>query len=218
MTKLIVLAAAVAGLMVAAPAQAKVVKVIHEGMVEFGSGEAQLFGAENSSLVGMHVLSIYEFDLNRGDRFDGPSSAYVEGGANFGFPGPLLSSSIRINGVTLNLDGALASRYAASDQLQIYSLTSWSAGETIAHTNSALIDFQGLDYEYFGGFGGSGRLLYAGGPSDADIQWATMAYTVTEVPSAIPEPGVWAMMVLGFGLAGGVLRRARPSRSAALPA
>lgn len=210
MVKVLTLTAAVLGLAICAPAQAKVVKVVHEGMVEFGDGAAQLFGAANSSLVGMHVLSIYEFDLDRGDRFDGPTSAYVEGGSNFGFPGPLLSSSIRINGVTLDLDGALASRYAASDEFEITSLTAWPDGGTIRHENSALIDFQGLDYEYFGGFGGTGgRLLYTGGPGGADIQWATMAYTVTEIPSAIPEPGAWALMILGFGLTGATLRGAR---------
>ena len=211
MAKVLILSAVVFGLALAAPAQAKVVRVIHEGMVEDASGSAQLFGTANSALVGMHVLSIYEFDLNQGDRFDGPTSAYVEGGSNLGFPGPLLSSTIRINGVTLDLDGALANRYAASDELEIYSMTAWPAGGTIVHENSALIEFQGLDYEYSGGFGGTGgSLLYTGGPAGgADIQWATMAYTVTEIPSVIPEPGVWAMLIMGFGVTGAALRARR---------
>jgi len=210
MAKVLILSAVVFGLTIVAPAQAKVVRVIHEGMVEDALGSAQLFGAPNSSLVGMHVLSIYEFDLNQGDRFDGPTSAYVEGGSNLGFPGPLLSSTIRINGVTLDLDGALANRYAASNELEIYSMTAWPAGGTIVHENNALIDFQGLDYEYSGGFGGTGgRLLYVAPAGGADIQWAAMAYTVTEIPSAIPEPGAWAMMIMGFGAAGAALRARR---------
>ena len=62
MAKVLILSAVVFGLTIVAPAQAKVVRVIHEGMVEDALGSAQLFGAPNSSLVGMHVLSIYEFD------------------------------------------------------------------------------------------------------------------------------------------------------------
>jgi PEP-CTERM motif len=209
MVKLAVYASLI-GLAFAAPAQANVVKVIHEGMVEYGDGAAELFGAPNSSLAGMHVLSIYEFDLDRGDRFDGPDSAYVQGGSKLGMLGPLLSSSVRINGVTLNLNGALENRYAASDQLRLYSQTAWPAGGVITVENNAYIDFAGLEYEYFGGFGGSlDRLLYTGGAETADIQWVTMAFTVTEVPSAIPEPATWALVIAGFGLTGAALRSAR---------
>jgi hypothetical protein len=31
-------------------------------------------------------------------------------------------------------------------------------------------------------------------------------------PSAVPEPATWAMMVFGFGVVGGALRRSKPSR------
>ncbi|HEY9236964.1 MULTISPECIES: PEPxxWA-CTERM sorting domain-containing protein [Phenylobacterium] len=214
MTKLAIIAsvfgASVLGLALAAPAQAKVVKVVHEGMVEFGDGDAQLFGAPNNSLTGMHVQSIYTFDLNRGDRFDGVDSAYVQGGSNLGVVGPLLSSSVRINGVTLGLNGGLENRYSASDQLRMHTETAWPAGGVITVDNAAAIDFQGLDFEYGGGFSGvSDWLVYSGGPQQAQIQWVTMTYTVTEVPSAIPEPASWALMIAGFGLTGAALRGSR---------
>jgi hypothetical protein len=32
-------------------------------------------------------------------------------------------------------------------------------------------------------------------------------YTGTPGLSAVPEPATWAMMILGFGLVGGVMRR-----------
>lgn len=36
-----------------------------------------------------------------------------------------------------------------------------------------------------------------------------LAFFGTRVTSAVPEPGTWAMMVGGFGLAGGAIRRSR---------
>ena len=38
-------------------------------------------------------------------------------------------------------------------------------------------------------------------------------YSVSEIQAfqAVPEPGVWAMMIIGFGLVGHVLRRRRPT-------
>ena len=34
-------------------------------------------------------------------------------------------------------------------------------------------------------------------------------FTLTELPSAVPEPATWAMMITGFGLAGTAIRRRR---------
>ncbi len=34
-------------------------------------------------------------------------------------------------------------------------------------------------------------------------------FTLTQLPSAVPEPATWAMMIAGFGLAGSALRRRR---------
>lgn len=38
--------------------------------------------------------------------------------------------------------------------------------------------------------------------------------TVTVVPDAVPEPGTWALMILGFGLAGSRLRQRRAATAA----
>jgi hypothetical protein len=35
------------------------------------------------------------------------------------------------------------------------------------------------------------------------------AVPLAEDPSGVPEPAVWAMMIFGFGVVGGMLRRAR---------
>ena len=60
-----------------------------------------------------------------------------------------------------------------------------------------------------GGGGGGGTPPTSGTPE-----------TPTNPPPvpAVPEPGTWAMMLLGFGLAGWSFRRRRPDPKAALPA
>ena len=36
-----------------------------------------------------------------------------------------------------------------------------------------------------------------------------MLYSTGSIPSAVPEPATWAMMIVGFGLAGAAMRRRR---------
>jgi hypothetical protein len=40
-----------------------------------------------------------------------------------------------------------------------------------------------------------------------DVDGANLAWRVTSFSSTVPEPATWAMMILGFGLAGTALRR-----------
>lgn len=90
-----------------------------------------------------------------------------------------------------------------------YSLVSWTSGGTISDptANSAYsFDLIGGQTYTVGvhnvgnliGFGG----LTAKGQASADIDWS-----ITYV--AVPEPSAWALMILGFGAAGGALRRRR---------
>ncbi|MBY9061427.1 PEPxxWA-CTERM sorting domain-containing protein [Sphingomonas yunnanensis] len=49
-------------------------------------------------------------------------------------------------------------------------------------------------------------------PADDDLCGSvryTLTYDYTPFGAAVPEPSTWAMMVLGFGLAGAAIRRRR---------
>ena len=43
-----------------------------------------------------------------------------------------------------------------------------------------------------------------------------LTYTVAPPPPSVPEPGTWLMMILGFGLVGGVMRREKRNGAPAL--
>jgi hypothetical protein len=69
-------------------------------------------------------------------------------------------------------------------------------------------------------FGGLGVFEHIGDAPDTDGPYSlTARYTITAPThgqalasvsvAALPEPGVWAMMVMGFGAAGAILRRRR---------
>lgn len=66
-----------------------------------------------------------------------------------------------------------------------------------------LFDPAGYAYEY------RGSCLYDCAP-DGERR-GEFAYTLSTPPAPAPEPHVWALTLLGFGLAGTALRRRRPS-------
>lgn len=53
-----------------------------------------------------------------------------------------------------------------------------------------------------GGFESSGQLTFPGGRPTVTQTFAGRL----DVPAAVPEPGTWAMLILGFGLVGAALR------------
>jgi hypothetical protein len=63
----------------------------------------------------------------------------------------------------------------------------------------------GLFANATGSFLGTGEIHFASGPPTATL---TISDGVIKVAS-VPEPASWAMMVGGFGLIGGVMRRLR---------
>jgi len=45
------------------------------------------------------------------------------------------------------------------------------------------------------------------GPGGVQVNWSGTSFSAISESSAVPEPASWAMMVMGFGLAGRVLRK-----------
>lgn len=89
--------------------------------------------------------------------------------------------------------------------------------------------------------GGRAQFLYSGAGNRADMQWqletfdfaatsgsTTLTFAADPLTagqfygpaldnvsiSSAPEPGTWALLILGFGVMGAALRRARPARAA----
>lgn len=53
---------------------------------------------------------------------------------------------------------------------------------------------------------------------DAFVHFADVDGVSVELATAVPEPGTWAMMLIGFGLIGATLRRSRQRHGGSIPA
>ena len=75
--------------------------------------------------------------------------------------------------------------------------------------NSLVTTFSAGSFTFTGTGGATMLNVASGGLPNVDAIVDNIS-----ISGAVPEPAAWALMILGFGLVGGALRRARPSRVA----
>jgi hypothetical protein len=124
-------------------------------------------------------------------------------------------------GTDLDLDGQLSS---FSGEVTGFTM-SYSGGSIVAPFSLSFADLYGLVYDLNGGPLGDGTTLaiegigalgsgkgFIIGPGPYAVCGTGAACGVIEGPAAgaIPEPMSWVMLIAGFGLVGGVLRRRQP--------
>ena len=103
--------------------------------------------------------------------------------ANLGTAGPIPNIAASVNGVTLFTSGNLP----YDDTYRTYSGT-FVAGP-LMHTATLSLADQTMDHQY------------------NDFAIDNVAFTGPAPTGTVPEPASWAMMLAGFGIVGGVMRR-----------
>lgn len=69
---------------------------------------------------------------------------------------------------------------------------------------------------YIASSGGLARVVFQGDPLDTDNSGIGIdGVLFSQVIAAVPEPSSWTLMIGGFGLVGGALRRRAPTKAAA---
>lgn len=157
------------------------------------SSDGNVFVGAPGSLV-----DSVEFTPNGGSAFSGSGST----GLTFSFDAAVLGALPTHSGVVWT-DGAGTITFEAFDALGA------SLGKVTGnHADGDIAGTTGED-RFYGVFNQAGisriRITNTSGGIEADhVQYG---FQIPSAPGAVPEPSTWVMMILGFGIVGGALRR-----------
>jgi hypothetical protein len=204
---------------VAEPASAaNLIRVTYTGIASNILDPTGLFGAPRMNFSAEYV-STYLFDLDAGNHISTASYDQVFGGTAFGVESPLLDSTMTIDGHTVHFGGgggdqqlnqahAFTESYASD-----FGLTGlWSYNFEIIHFDAPYL----LTSTFSAAGSGEGEFhicqsQVGGCASVPVILQGSLAPQTISVATGVPEPGVWALMIAGFGLTGVALRGRRRS-------
>jgi hypothetical protein len=231
----LILAGVVALSLSAASAQAALVDLTWSGTAT-GNDGLGLFG-DPAFLSGVAYTATYRFDTGVGFSQNNTSgSDQVEGGSVFDpdQPIPLISASLTINGMTFDVDGDYYSLYfrqsgeGASNistlaQREIDGNPAPFGGELFQRVfrvgnfygrpldQPGVFDFTASDNPggHFSFFNKDAMGNLSGPNTDLSIVPDHLVVALAPSGGVVPEPATWAMMVIGFGLLGGAIRRRR---------
>jgi hypothetical protein len=227
---------AAAGLMAAAlgagAADAAIITVTVSGTLSSGFDQSGMFGAADTDLTGATFSIVQIVDTSLVPIVDNapPTSEYVQGGWLYGRPSPG-DATLTVNGVSVVAgDLAIAQLLATQSghgesyakqviigdhvttendlhaQLNfgapLHLLDGWHSDCPVADGCSGGFSYSQYVFTTIPGSPDGGYLYANTGSFDID------AFDVS-VAAAVPAPPSWAMMILGFGLAGSGLRRRR---------
>lgn len=221
----------------AAPAAAAVRIAHFAGTLVSGLDQTGLFGTPGADLAGAAITASYRYDTALGLRNSNPGvSEEVFGGSYFGISSPVTNTRITINGISHDIASLTTSTAFTSLGFGI-------AFDSYDFEDNAL-------FQTANGAGNFDVTTLAGFPSALDTLVAPRAVTLsnsyfqfttfdkvnlvqsvrsygeweasaTFSVTAVPEPASWALLLIGFGLVGGALRRrpavTRPSASPTAP-
>jgi hypothetical protein len=219
-------AGAACALAVSSTAHAAIVITTYEGTVWLGQDHAGLFKAPGTDLAGLAYTASFTIDTDVNRYSDVSPQGPVEGANNFGSVMPLLDASFTLDGATIQLDPARFNVFTVGG---FRYLLGSNCGCPADPTGDPNLDFTfdafsanapaSLDapFSFVPGANTYGYLaLYTPeGEYAFDGNFYVDRVTGVVQTAAIPEPATWALMILGFGGAGAMLRRLRAPALAA---
>jgi PEP-CTERM motif len=196
----------------ASPSAANVVTFAFEARMVDGQDNLGLFGPVGGDLTGDLVRAVFKFDTDLGERgplpADPPTPAATDaiiGGANIGIASPLLSATVTINGVTVDIGGDLAAAVATSPGNYVLAEAASQNLNFVGAVNESPDAPASLDTPFapHGEIAGSFFIGDAAGAFNTSGDFA-----------AVPEPAAWSLLILGLGCVGAALRAGRRWRPA----
>jgi hypothetical protein len=164
-----------------------------------GTVELALRGREYLQNTGTPALSVYTLDL--GQIFSLDWSFNPGGASTAGLTSTLTITNVGTGGM-------------ATIPPHLFPDNDTSAGAAGAFQNSQRLSFGFLngasifgDIDYDADVDSTYKVAWT--LSGADIDPMTVRVTLVQGAGAVPEPGAWALMIMGFGGVGAVIRRRR---------
>ena len=212
-------AAAALVLVAASPAAAAIMLATYTGSVLSGVDNANLFGfGQGAGLTGKAFTATFLYDTEAG--LDNGEPGYYEergGGSAWGLgvSNPILAATLTINSVAYEFSGDLTSRILSSTVQSLEWAEGVSAGGGfnklwVYLNHAAPGDLEAVVPTTGGSLSGGMFVLNNAGGSLANGTLRASTLTIAAAPVAgVPEPAAWALLILGFGGVGGLLRDTR---------
>lgn len=233
------------GLAPAVPAAAVIREAVYTGQISSGTDQSNFFGVgSNLTNIPYRLRFRYDTSIGdltnfpEGQRLSG--GPYNGDGAPLsdGRPTPILFADLSINGVTKRISGNWQGQITAGafangpflnylvghiawQREDLPSLSVNSTYQIFVLTDPATRNLASLQPEIAVSVPWWGNTIWirethASAPANNIDVYALMQGPATlQITNAVPEPASWAMMIAGFGLTGGALRRRRDGRIAA---
>lgn len=207
------LAAAALGLAAASPAAAAIMLATYTGSVTSGLDYANTFGlGQGASLANQAFTATFLYDTEAG-LDNGEPGYYQErdGGSAWGAASPILDSTLTINGIAYDVSGDLNAKVVSSSgqsQHRAEGIVGGGFNSLFLYLNYVAPGDLAIPVPTTGGSLGAGTyLLNNAGGFLANGTLLVSTLTIAAAPVAgVPEPASWALMILGFGSVGGLLR------------
>lgn len=185
-------------------------------MITSGTDGSGLFGG--GDLSGQSFTAKYVFDTDVGSKFENYSMLQLLGGTAFGWASPVLSAKLTIWGHTVTFNPQTQSQ--VDEYSQVYGSGAYTSGvlaKSMQYSlSTGVTDGTMIVGSKFLDFSGDVSQSNANNYGSFSDGLATSLsfhknYVTTDQgdTSATPEPASWALMLGGFGMIGGALRRRR---------